>query len=537
MPQDPHALLGTTPDATERDVRRAYRARLFELEESAAGQADFPSKKADLDAALAQALEHAKPNAAAEAPKLTEADAKRTPEATRKIATRFGIGLLVIAALFVAWQVARDKLVDPYGDSPVETSGWIAAIEDTGTGGRAVVFKADGTKISAPMDRAATSDSEVVWRPDGNRIFVVGSRGESSFDIYRWNPADGKFESRTLGSMSKTALHYGPAGWPELTASGLVVSGGQVYDYDQRTREMHQVLPPEFKERRTEGSATEGEGTLGQMEAMYKEIGTSFVQAIWGKERKWIWCVMTSEAGQVLVYQPMEAPKSEDGTDPGLPRPFKVLEADRIELTVDADGQAFVTTAGQTTLDLDVTLGYMEKYQEALTKRTESAGLERVGSESERTAMLASIEELVRKELISLERAARGAHVYLVFGDGGPRAGIQPIAGLASASTTFSQPAASPGDDRVAVVVRSKNPTTGKMEPGLVVLSRSGNPVGVTQGEVANPSWSPDGKRLTFTMKDASGKRGLFVADLEGKRLTQIGKDGNYSHPRFSPQD
>ncbi|MGE3126978.1 MAG: hypothetical protein AB7F50_08915 [Fimbriimonadaceae bacterium] len=536
MSQDPYALLGTTPEASEREVRRAYRAKAYELEESASGQADYPARKEELEAAFEHVLKHARPNVAVDAPQLTEADSKKLPEATRKIATRFGIGVLVIAGLFVAWQVARNKLVDPYGDSPLETAGWIAAIEEDDTGSRAVVFQADGTKVPSPADSGESNDSEVVWRPDGHRVFVVGSRGKSSFDIYRWNPKDGKFESRTFGSMSKTALYYGPAGWPDLVASGLLVSGGQVYDYDQRTREMRQVLPPQFKERRTEGSAAEGEGSVGQMEAMYKEIGTSFIRAIWGKDRKWIWCVMASEAGQVLVYQPLEAPKAEDGTSSGIPRPFKVLEAERVELTVDADGQAFVTTAGQTTLDLDVTTGYMEKYQETLTKRIQTAGLERIGSESEKAAMMATIEDSVRKELLADERTARETKVYLVFGDGGPRAGIQPIAGLTDPSNRFSQPAASPVDDRIAVVVHTMNPQTKKMEPGLVVLARSGPPVGVTQGEVSDPSWSPDGKKLTFIMRDPSGKRGVFVADLVGQRLEQVGKGGNYSKPKFSPQ-
>lgn len=535
MPQDPYALLGTTPEASEREVRRAYRARLFELEEAHASQADFPAKKAELDEALEHVLKSAKPNAAVDSPKLTEADAARTPEATRKVATRFGIGVLVIAALFVAWQIAREKLVDPYGDTAIETTGWIAAIEETESGTQAVVLKPDGTKVASPADSRATNDSEVVWRPDGNRVFVVGSRGGSSFDVYRWNPVDGKFESRTVGSMSKTALYYGPLGWPNLVQSGLLVSGGSVYDYDQRTREMRQVLPPLFKER-TRGDSSEGEGSIGQIEAMYKELGTNFVRAYWGKDRKWIWAVMGSENGQTLVYQPLEAPETPEGAPKGLPRPSKVLEAEQIELTVDVDGQAFVVTVGPTTLDLDATAGYMEEYQKLLTERTQSAGLERIGSESERAAMVASIEESVRRALTKQEKAAREAKVYYVLGNGGPRAGIQPIAGLASNSTVFSHPVASPNDDRIAVIAKTLNPETKKLEPGLVILSRSGNPVGVTQGEVADPSWSPDGNRLVFTMKGSGGKRGVFVADLAGRSLNQVGKDGNYSKPRFSPQ-
>lgn len=535
MAQEHYDRLGIQPGATEREVRRAYRALLFELEEQGMQTAEYPEKRRQLDEAFEFCLERAQPNVGAE-PGGPTLEPGGTSKGTQRIALRLGIGLIAIAALFVGWQALRERLVDPYGDSPADTKGWVAAIEETPQGTRAVAFKPDGTKVEMSRPAGGATDTEVVWRPDGDRLFVISSREGASFDVFRWNPVDGRVERRSVGSRAKSALYFGPAGWPGLENSGLVVSGGSVFAYNQREQSLEQVLPPQFKERRTVGGSADAQGTVGQMEALYKEIGTSFVRAYWGRDRKWVWAVMGTETGQALVYQPLVPPKLEDGTDGPFPSPSRLVAADRIELTVDKDGQAFVVAHGEVELDLMRTAGYSEKYQAELAKRTAAAGLEAIASESERTAIIATIEDGVEAALQSEEKQATDARAYFVVADGGPAGSIQPLYGLAGPGRTFEQPAASPSDDRVLIVAVLEKGPDGKPARSLVIISRSSEPVGVTVGDVSDPAWSADGQSIVFINRDQEGKKGVFVANLAGKEMKQVGKGGDYSRPAISPK-
>jgi hypothetical protein len=339
-----------------------------------------------------------------------------------------------------------------------------------------------------------------------------------------------------VGSRAKSALYFGPAGWPDLENSGLVVSGGSVFSYNQRLQSLEQVLPPLFKERRTEGGGSDGTGTVGQMEALYKEIGTSFVRAYWGRDRKWVWAVMGTETGQALVYQPLVPPKNEDGTEGPFPSPSRLVAADRVELTVDKDGQAFVVAHGEVQLDLMRTGGYAEKYQAELAKRVAAAGLEAIASESERAAILATVEDGVEASLRPEEKRANDARAYYVVADGGPAGSIQPLYGLAGPGRSFTQPVASPNDDRILIVAVMDKAPEGQPSRSLVILSRSSEPVGVTIGDVSDPAWSADGKSIAFINRDAEGRKGVFVADLEKNDLRQVGKGGDYARPAISPK-
>jgi hypothetical protein len=536
MAQEHYELLGVQAGATERDVRRAYRAKLFDLEDNARQEVDYLERKQRLEEAFEFCLERARPSDGGAEPALAEQPAGASPAITKKLALRLGLGALAIAALFVGWQFVQQRLVDPYGDSEIDTAGWVAALRDGPQGMEAVVIKPDGTVVAAPRGPRGAQDAAVVWRPDGNRVFILSTREGSSLDIYRWNPVDGRIEKRAVGSRAKTELHFGPEGWPGLVNSGLVVSGGSVFEYNQRTQALSQILPPQLKERKAVGGDESGEGLVSQMESLYREIGTSFLQARWGKDRKWVWAVMASDAGQALVYQPLEAPIQPDGTPGPFPRPVRLATADRIEFTVDKEGQAFFVTHGRTTLNLERTAGYAEDYAKELDAQVKKAGLEVLASESERAAILATLVESVRAKLKELEKAATGAQIYAALADGGPLPTLQPLLGLAGEGRSFSQPAASPVDDRVAIVARMPDPQTKEPSGGIVLISRSAPPVALAEGIVSDISWSKDGKKIVFARLGKDGKRTLFLADLAAQDLRPLTRDGDFAAPSISPQ-
>jgi hypothetical protein len=221
-PMRPHEVLGIAKGASERDVRRAYRAILFDLEDTAQTDPEYPEKKRRLEEAFQACLAQAQPGEVL-VPQTSDAPAKE-PLSHKKLATRFAFGLLAIAALIFGFRWFQEFAVDPGGDSAVKTSGMIAAVEVLETGSRAVVFDADGKKT--PVPGSGAKDTEAVWRPDGNRLMIVGDRGAGPAA-----DADGQIEVGSLvwpGRLARPArqwtfdlgrfrLRVRPAHWGDAT--------------------------------------------------------------------------------------------------------------------------------------------------------------------------------------------------------------------------------------------------------------------------------------------------------------------------------
>ncbi len=115
----------------------------------------------------------------------------------------------------------------------------------------------------------------------------------------------------------------------------------------------------------------------------------------------------------------------------------------------------------------------------------------------------------------------------------------------------FGPPRFSPDGNMICFVMMYKNKETGNVESSLDILIKnasSWNPsavehrkiysmISMDEGDVLFPSWSPDGKKILFSIGFSTrGKNGLWTIDSDGNNLTQIlSADGNIEYPSFSP--
>jgi hypothetical protein len=504
-PMRPHEVLGIAKGASERDVRRAYRAILFDLEDTAQTDPEYPEKKRRLEEAFQACLAQAQPGEVL-VPQTSDAPAKE-PLSHKKLATRFAFGLLAIAALIFGFRWFQEFAVDPGGDSAVKTSGMIAAVEVLETGSRAVVFDADGKKT--PVPGSGAKDTEAVWRPDGNRLMIVGDRG-AGFEVFRWSPGSDSVQQRTRTARSKSALWFGPVGWPDLRDSGLLTSGGFVFEFDQRTGATRQLLPP------VQGSPTvatgEDGGGVAQMDALYDSIGDSFLVGKWGKDRSVLWTTMAREEDEVFVLNPMVADINEG-------RPAPLIAGKRVQFDVAPSGEAVVVARhyqfidpGNVPDEFLVDGRAVPPFESAVLVVPATGGAPAVLAHS------------------------KGDAWFL----GPPAQGAQAAAREKGKRWTFGDPAVSPDGQWLALVVGEPNGETGMTGRFLLLFPLAGGADaqlrGLAAGDIGQPSWSPDSQRLVFTVRNEEGRHGLFVAALDGSEPQRFAVDSNYVSPSFSPQ-
>ena len=69
-----------------------------------------------------------------------------------------------------------------------------------------------------------------------------------------------------------------------------------------------------------------------------------------------------------------------------------------------------------------------------------------------------------------------------------------------------------------------------EIEPGSL------KPRVLVKGDAREPTWSPDGKNLAYTLVGADGRRDIWCAGADGKGATNLTNgDGDNSQPRWSP--
>lgn len=233
------------------------------------------------------------------------------PKTVQKAAVRFAIGLLLIAVLLAGYNFLRTYGQDLNNLGSTDTAGWIAAIREETEGSRLVAIKPDGTVLESPGYRDGATDRDFAWRPDGNQIIFTSDRKDGSFQLYRWNLANGSVEPRTTGTRNFANPSYGgQAGGP------LVTSGGFVAEFDPVKMATTQVLPPTGREIAL--GSEEGSGGTGQFDSVYSKIGSSFKEARYTADRSKIVAVMRRDIGEVLVVQQMVPDKNGKVPPPGI---------------------------------------------------------------------------------------------------------------------------------------------------------------------------------------------------------------------------
>jgi len=265
------------------------------------------------------------------------------PKISRNLAYRTLALVIVVGSLVYGLEWFLKVRSDLGGLESSNTVGWISAVQ-YGKDGRqqAVLISPDGTIHKDPGHTPESTDRDVTWSPNGNFLYFVSDRAEHNYNLYRWNPGSGKAaEQRTIGTRARGNLRFPAQSTNEAdsVAKGLLTTGGVVQEFDPSNMSTAQVLPPTQKEITV--AKGDDSGTEGQFEGVYGSLGTSFREAQWCGNHKFIVAVMPRESGETLVLQEMEA------VDGKFPQPRQLMTGEHIEFTVNPkDGSVVYCVQG-----------------------------------------------------------------------------------------------------------------------------------------------------------------------------------------------
>jgi hypothetical protein len=410
------------------------------------------------------------------------------PKAVQKAAVRFAIGLLLIAAFLAGYNFLRTYGQDLNNLGSTDTSGWIAAIREEPEGSRLVVIKPDGTVVESPGYREGASDRDFAWRPDGNQIIFTSNRRDGSYQLYRWNLANGSVEQRTTGTRNFANPRYsGDAGGP------LVTSGGFVAEFDPVKMATTQVLPPTGREIALGND--EGSGGTGQFDALYSKIGSSFKEARYTADRSKIVAVMRRDIGEVLMIQQMVPDKNGKVPPPGI---IAAGEAVHFDLSPTSNVVVYSIINFEWP-DLDNIPEDFRKGGRVSRPFRHGIGIANLDNpqEPESNGLVASSND--DKLAFGPVRLAPDGSSFLVM------------------TGSYED-----GSRARAVLNVPAKPN------GAVAASR------VVQGNVLDFSWSADGKRVAYIVSEG-GKRSLRTVGVDGGGEQKI-LDGDFLRAAFSPQ-
>ncbi len=502
----------------------------------------------------------------------------------KKLVVRTVGGLLAVAVLFAAYQWLKEWTKDPDRGS-MDTTDMIAAVEFVEGGSRLVVFDADGKKTEAPGYVEGRSDVDPVWRPDGQRVFFVSTRMGTSNNIFRWNIASNSVEHRLGGSRSASSPTFGPPDWPNLGDSGLVLVGGNVFDFNQRDQRTQQILPPlDFE--------NTGEEAGSQLAALYERMGSSFKSAMWGKDRKVMYTVMNREDDEIFVVNYMEA----IGDQPV--GPVAIFAGQSIQFDVAPDGTAVVSIQGFEFPDASQIPENMMVNGRAVKPWRNGLFAIRIQDDGHIAPLIPlfadqpdlGVEPIELTPALRTEKGIPAAVIGTLVGTVGPgsvgeslkvksgdvivsvgggktdsfqnlftamrnvRLGIEtsitfwsatdkavktvPYTFGAESSMALKDPAFSPDSKTVAVVVGYVLDKYTFEPRELVLVPIDGGLNAATRllvGRIFEPNWHPSGKKLAYVQVGEGGDSQIFVIGADGSQPKNISGPGEFGSPKFSP--
>ena len=396
----------------------------------------------------------------------------------------FVVSLGVTGWLFI-WLLGKKGDIQLGSD----TSTMIAAISLSTDGSQAVVLDQKGTITKSAGYTAGRTDRDIVWGPDGNRLFFISDRKEDSFHIFRWDPQrNAEPEQRSIDKAGRSNLAFDATPKTDSELSGLVMVRGTVQEFFPVNGKSSQILPP--SKQRVE--AEEGGGAGNTFELLYNRFGKSFRVARWIKGRRFIAAVMRrEERGENLIIQDFEPDK-----DGKIKPPFQIFAAERIEIDVDPANGDLVASLIEVTPP--------EGPDGKPMKTTFAHGI----------------------FLIDPTKPSKEV-VQPIFVSPNPQQCVTEIKCSPDGNSLLFVPAIYSGDGNgtaMGIVSCPLKPQGGGAGSPLI------------QGAVSSPSFSPDGKKITFIKREGS-HRAVFIADANGSNPRNLtGTSGDYSRPLFSPQ-
>lgn len=410
-----------------------------------------------------------------------------------RLLLRFAIGLLLLAGLVFGINWLRSFGQDPDVVLTADTKGMMAALQFDGDGTKVVLFDAEGKKTDVPGWAQGNHDQMPVWRPDGQRLFFSSDREDGAFHIFRFRPGGDKPERRSVGSRSKGTPWFGPAGYPEVNTTAIIVAGGSevgaVCEYTARDGSIRQILPPT-------GDISTGEegGTVNQSTVLYSRIGESFKSAKWGKDRRFVIATMKREDGDILLIQDFE-PDAQGKMQPPVP----VAAGNNITFDVGPNGAVTICVQGFQWID----------------------------------------PENIPEEFIRDGKAVRPFAHGVIYIDPSKPGSSKVIFATSDDKSMLAFPVVSPDGTQV-LYSNGRVGESGEFEPLQLIVAKPGESAAegaaITPHGVYEAAWTPDSKAILY-VRPLGGIRPIFQvdpADGTEKRLTH--DDGEYAFPTLSPQ-
>lgn len=113
---------------------------------------------------------------------------------------------------------------------------------------------------------------------------------------------------------------------------------------------------------------------------------------------------------------------------------------------------------------------------------------------------------------------------------------VVPLWSAPGASEAAIQPIWSPDGNQIAYVRCRVEKGGHLVRTGLMTIPADGGvPTEIAAGEIYDPDWAPDSKRLVFAM-GPPGKRQIYTVQIDGTGLKQWTREGDYRTPKWSPR-
>lgn len=402
---------------------------------------------------------------------------------------------LILFVALVASIYAFFWWMDQKGDIQLasDTSEMLSAIQYTDNGSNVVAVKDDGSVVTPEAGRNPKfTDRDVNWDPAGNRLYFISDRKEASFHIYRWDPVrNGEPEQRSVDKAGRSNLAFDVE--PSPINSALVTVRGTVQEFNAKTAESTQVMPPTSK--LGASIADEGSGAIGgagsNMEMLYRRFGVSFRLARWFKKRRYVAAVMRREEnGETLLVQDLEP--DEKGNQRA---PQSIFVAEKFTLEVDS-------STGNLLIGI-VNLYPTPDENGKMVKPPFRNGLfmlDPTATDQPLKPIIVSPNE--QGAVASFKPSPDGQTVLMVLGTSTEEGNIN-VQGLGTCPL--------------------------KVGGGQEIKP-------ITGGPVSDPCYSPSGKKIAFARKEGT-LRAIYIGDNDGSNLRNLtGDKGDFAHPAFSPQ-